>query len=466
MQSSQREVEQSTREQRRREVTHKAKPGALSRHSESPLAGADSLEAPSSASMQAARSQEGDFFRLLDSAGPAPRASFQESDLEQLPRSFSTGPKAKAPALKEPADESSEAEEERSRNVTRQQEATLRSSAAGALSQAADLANMPALVRGAAELPQAIEQHRGFPDTQPFTDPVGKHAEAFFNAHSNAHPSKELQRLQAGTTAGDTNIVTGEVSTRDVHPQDTPSATNTEATAPTPRNENSLSGADGSMPSQLQGSQHDASPPHDHSAVPGLMGGAASSDLTYTQLTALLGNNDAQDDEFSELDALSPPSTSRTESDDMASTDAEGLVARAEAAVAAVAKASEQLDHPFSAEAHLDQALDAAQADVMLPEQQDSAAGDADLAATLEHARDEQRLEQISQQHAVRDLESNMERLAVLTGRQGGPMSDAEHDANMQRLAKLTGALAESHCERNTEETQPQTRNVWHLGIG
>ena len=32
-----------------------------------------------------------------------------------------------------------------------------------------------------------------------------------------------------------------------------------------------------------------------------------------------------------------------------------------------------------------------------------------------------------------------MQRLAALTGRQGGPVTDAEHRDHLQRLAKLSG---------------------------
>ena len=59
---------------------------------------AESQEGSSSTSMQAARSQEGDFLRLLDSQGPAPRRSFNVSDLQQLPRSFSMSAKPKPAA--------------------------------------------------------------------------------------------------------------------------------------------------------------------------------------------------------------------------------------------------------------------------------------------------------------------------------------------------------------------------------
>ena len=465
MQSSLQDAEQPTAGQRRREVLHKAKPGAPGRQPDSPLHGADSLEGSSSASMQAARSQEGDFFRLLDSAGPALRVSFQESDLEQLPRSFSMGPKAKLPALDPPPDESSGAENGSSSAVKPQQEADLRSSVADERGQAPDLASMPALDIGAAESHQGLEQLAAPPDAQPVRETVGQHDAALPHAHDDAHLSKELQRLQSGSGAGDATILPEEVVARQIESQEETSATSEEGAASAALDDKRSSRADGSASSQLPGRKRDVSPPHDHSGMPGLMGGAASSDLSYTQLTALLGNGEAQEEELSELDALSAPSTPETESDDMAPTDAEGLVACAGAAAAAVPHASEQLYRPSTAETHLDRALDAAQAGVMLPEQHDSAAGDADLADTLEHARDEQRLEQVSQRHAARDLESSLGRLAALTGRQGGPISDAEHASNMQRLAELTGTQDDEKCQRSDDESQPQqmTFGTWSM---
>ena len=74
-----------------------------------------------------------------------------------------------------------------------------------------------------------------------------------------------------------------------------------------------------------------------------------------------------------------------------------------------------------------------------LPGLHDRAAAGGDLAETLEQARDEQRLGQLSDAHAASDLASDMHRLAALTGRQGGPVTDVEHQDHLQRLAKLSG---------------------------
>lgn len=432
------------REQPRQGVLQSAKPGLRSGQPESPFLSADSVEASSGAAMQAARSQEGDFFRLLDSPGPASRASFHERDLEQLPRSFSVSAKAKAPAPMDPTGPSREGDEERELTGKAQQAADLMSSPAGKPEKSADLPRLPAGDNGAAEAAQESEQDGARSDLQPATAVAPEHAEADRLALDSASPSQALQGPHPDPSAEGTAVTAEQMPEGHSDPQERPSAPDAEATAlVSTSNDSTASCTDGSMPSQLQGSQHEAAPPPDNSTVPGLLGSAASSDLSYTQLTALLGDTGAQANDLSELDDLSPQSSPRSESNNMAAAEVEGLVAHAEAAAAAVPDTSHQMDSPFPAEVHIDQALDTAQADVMLPDQHDSSAGDADLAETLEQARDEQRLEQISQQHAANDLASNMKRLAVLTGRQGRPISHAEHTGHMQRLAKLTGTLPE-----------------------
>ena len=439
-QSRQQEEQQARSEQPRGEVLHKAKPGTAGRPPESPFRGADSAEGSGSASMQAQRSQEGDFFRLLDSPGPVPRSSFQESDLEQLPRSFSMSAKAKTPALNEPADAGS-AEKEMTGSTQAQREADLMSATAAEPKKAADLASMPTGDSCAADTPQEDERPGAQPDMQPVLPNVPKHTEAVPDASDSADPSKE--QPPSGAPAEGTTTTREELPEARGDPQHQSPAPNAEAAAPgSAAHDSSASLADEAAPGQLQGSQHEALPPPDHSGGPGLLGGAASSDLSYTQLTALLGDTEAQEDDLSQLDDLSPPGSPVTDNVQVDAADAEGLAAHAEAATAAMPSVSDQLDNPFPAEADLDLALGTARGDVALPDQHDSSAGDADLAETLEHARDEQRLEQISQQHAAKDLASNMERLNVLTGRQAGPISDAEHAGNMQRLAKLTGAHA------------------------
>ena len=441
-QSRQQQDEQLARsEQPRGEVRHKAKPSTAGRPPESPFNGADGVEGSGSALMQAARSQEGDFFRLLDSPGPVPRASFQERDLEQLPRSFSMSAKAKAPALGEPTD-TGHAEKEETSSAQAQQEADSMSAAAGEPKKAADLASTPAGDSRAADTPQEGEQPGAQPKLQPVVADMPRDAGAALNASDSITPSMKLVEPPSGIPAGGTVVTREEVIEAQENLQNRPSpAPEGEAATPTSAaHDSSALIADKLEPNQLQGSQHGAVPPPGHSGMLGLLGGAASSDLSYTQLTALLGEAEAQEDDLSQLDDLSPPSSPGTENEKFDAADAEGLAARAEAAVTALPDVSEQLDSPFPAEADLDQGLGAAGADVALPDQHDSSAGDADLAETLEHARDEQRLEQISQQHAAKGLASNMERLALLTGRQGGPISEAEHTGNMQRLAKLTGA--------------------------
>ena len=372
--------------------------------------------------------------------------------------------KAKAPALMDPAGPSKEAEEERVRSGKVQQGPDSMSSPAGRPEKSADLAGLPAGDDVAAESPQESEstqelkQDGARSDLQPITAVVPEHAEAARCAAGSASPSKALQKPQLDASAEGAADTAEQMPEGHSDPQKQPTAPCAEATAlVSTLKDSTATCADGSLPCQLHGSQHEAVPLPHNSAVPGLLGGAASSDLTYTQLTALLGNAEAQDDDLSELDNLSAPSTPRSESDDMAAADAEGLVAQAGAAAAAVPHAAHQADSRFPAEARSDLALDTAQADVMLPDLHDSSAGDADLADTLEHARDEQRLEQISQQHAAKDLASGMERLAVLTGRQGG-ISHAEHAGHVQRLAKLSGAIPEILSKVFRANIQPLSR--------
>ena len=429
------EESQSTSEPHRREALHKEKLSTPRRPLESPFLGADSLGGSSSTSVQAVRSPEGDFFRLLDSPGPAPRASLHKRDLEQLPRSFSMTAKAKAAAVQEPIHKGSEVQEESNPAMDNQQGADMPSHQAWEPQESAHHDDEA-----------GTHEKNGPPlDSSAFTATVAQHAEASHHAPEDAGLGKELQQPQQGASAEDTSAIAEQVSAAPGDPHILPSVQDAEATASgLALGDSSTPCADESAPSQLQGSQHEASPPPSQPAVPGLRDGAASADLSYTQLTALLGTADAQEDDLSELDDFSPPSTPRTEGDNnMTAALAEGIVAYAERAAAAQPDTPEQLTGPLSAEVHIDHALDSAPADVMLPDQHYSSAGDHDLAETLAHARDEQRLEQISQQHAATDLAYTMQRLAVLTGRQGGPISHAEHDSHMQHLAKLTGAQAE-----------------------
>ena len=422
----------------RREVLHKTKLGASKGQPESLLHRAESHGGSSSTSMQAARSQEGDFLRLLDLQGPAPRRSFHESDLQQLPRSFSMSAKPKPAAAAAEADGSGdEALKQSSSPRAHQQEAEMPSIAAQPEEQ--DLGSISTLDKGA----ETSDEHQSEQTETSLGVTAAKEndaerAEVSVDGKNHCGVIRTLQQPESIMTLADYEAEPAEAGF-----QDTLSAAAAEGAAPGPTGEeSSTSYADLALPSQHIGSQPEAMPPPGHNVPPGLRGGAASSDLSYQQLTELLGIAEAQEDDLSELDDLSTPSTPRSEGAAITAADAEGVVTGAEAAAMNVSDASEQIHGAFSAEEDLDLALGAAhaQGDILLPDQHDSSAGDTDLAETLEQARDEQRLEQISQQHATRDLASDMQRLAVLTGRQGGSVSDAEHEGHMQRFAKLTGA--------------------------
>ena len=174
--------------------------------------------------------------------------------------------------------------------------------------------------------------------------------------------------------------------------------------------------------------------------TPALPGGA---DLSYAELTALLGSAEvAEDDALSKLGDLSAGSSPRSDHPDVSDAVLDAAVKRAEAAAADLPELhGNDMAADMAAEAELAAvaAAHAQQADFLLPYQQHSSAGDADLADTLEQARDEQRLDCISDEHTAKDLASDMQRLATLTGRQGGPITDAEHESHMRRLAVLTG---------------------------
>ena len=423
----------------RREVLHKIKLGASKGQPESPLHRAASQGGSSSTSMQAACSQEGDFLRLLDSQGPAPRRSFHESDLQQLPRSFSMSAKPKpAAAAAEAEGSGEEALNQSSSPRAHQQEAEMPSIAAQPEQQA--LGSISALDKGVETLAKhQSEQTETSPDVPAAKESDdAERVEVSVDGKNHCRVIGTLQQPEAIVT-----LAGCDVEQADAGFHNTPSAAAAEAKAPGHTGEeSSTSHVDLALPTQHNSSQPEAMPPPGHHVPAGLRGGAASSDLSYQQLTDLLGSAEAQEDDLSELDDLSAPSTPRSGGAAITAADAEGVVAGAEAAAMNVPDASEQLSGAFSAQEPLDLALGAAhaQGDIPFPDQHHSSAGDTDLAETLEQARDEQRLEQISQQHATRDLASDLQRLAVLTGRQGGSVSDAEHEGHMQRLAKLTGA--------------------------
>ncbi len=433
----------------RREMLHKTKLGPSEGQHEFPLHRAESQGGSSSTSMQAARSQEGDFLRLLESQGPAPRRSLHESDLQQLPRSFSMSAKPKpAAAAAEPEGSGDEALNQSSSPGAYQQEAEMPAIMAQPEQQA--LGSLSVLDDGA-EIPDEhqSEQTETGPDVPAAMENDAERAEVLLDGKTHCGVFRSLQQPESIMTLAECEAEQAEAGFQDI-----PSAAAAEGAAPGHTGEeSSISHADLALLTQHTGSQPEAMPPPGHNVPPGLRGGAASADLSYQQLTDLLGSAEAQEDDLSELDDLSAPSTPRSEGAAITAADAEGVVANAEAAAVNVPDASEQLSGAFSAEEDLGPALGAAyaQGDILLPDQHYSSAGDTDLAETLEQARDEQRLERISQQHVTQNLAADMQRLAVLTGRQGRSVSDAEHEGHMQRLANLTGActcfpVSLGHC--------------------
>ena len=439
-------LDQSKAEQRRQEVLHRARPDAASAKAGESQQDHSDAEAGSASSMQGARSQEGDFFRLLDSHGPAPRKSFQESDLQQLPRSFSTSVRGKAATLPASAGASCDELKAQSSNIAAvvQQEDEPILDAASEPVTYQDQDNAVPAGNGGAE----SERH----DAQQIAEQA-EHQQ--ITPQSMVHKSEaSSMRVQQSESALDVPeaetqaVGTSPDDPRVMHPLQAAEGPSAESQVIETSEEHAEPAAGNRQhveePGLLLSSRHD---PH-----AGLLGGAASSDLSYTQLTALLGSPEAQEDDLSGLDDLTPCSSPR--SDDAAvhdaHTSAEALVAHAEAeAEAAAAGMSGYANEPtVPAEAALNDmaAAQAQQGEVMLPDQHYSSAGEADLAETLEQARDEQRLGEISSEHVSKDLASNMQRLAALTERQGGPVTDAAHESHLRRLAELTGTCTCISC--------------------
>ena len=392
-----------------------------------------------SASMQGARSQEGDFFRLLDSQRPAPRASLQDSDLQQLPRSFSTREKVRTPApsaaLSEGSDEGQDASSKAA--AARQEEDAAPCIAVEAERQQC-LANAPPAGDGSASRQQVSEsfaaQGEAATRLQEPETPDG------LQAHADPSSSTEVPALaQLSSGAGPAPDWPDLGSSTDPAPaaQDT-------SGSPRKHTASESQAHEASEPQHI--SQAAVAPSSRHVGTPGLLGGAASSDLSYTQLTALLGSAEAQEGSLSSLDSSSPPSTPSSSGGagaDMAGSHAlaAAFVMQAEAAAAALPEEPPGSLSPAGVELDALAASQPEQGQVALPGLLDSAASEGDLAGTLEQARDEQRLGQLSDAHAAKDLTSDMHRLAALTGRHGGPVTDAEHHDHLQRLAKLSGDL-------------------------
>ena len=392
-----------------------------------------------SASIQGARSQEGDFFRLLDSQRPAPRASLQDSDLQQLPRSFSTKEKGRPPAPSAALSEGSDEGQDVS------------SKAAGALREE-DPAPCIAVDAGAQQaVAGAISAGDGDTARQQASDFSAKQGEAATRLRETetrddlqAHASPSSR---AGVSA--LALLSSEAAPAsdgsDLGPSTDP-APAAQDTSGSPREHIACESQAHEASEQQHMSQATLAPSSRHAGTPGLLGGAASSDLSYTQLTALLGSTEAQEGSLSSLDSPGEPSTPSSSGGvgaDMAGSHAltEALVMQAEAAAAALPEEPPGSYFPAGAELDALAASQPQQGQVALPGLHDSAAGEGDLAETLEQARDKQRLGQISDAHAAEDLSSDMQRLAALTGRQGGPVTDAEHQDHLQRLAELSGDL-------------------------
>ena len=392
-----------------------------------------------SASIQGARSQEGDFFRLLDSQRPAPRASLQDSDLQQLPRSFSTREKGRAPApsaaLPEGPDEGQDAS----------------SKAAGARQEEAAAPCIAVEAEGQQGVASAVPAGDGDADRQHVLDSSATQGEAASRLQESEARDDPQPHASPSSTAevSALALLSSEAAPAsdgaDLGPSTGP-APAAQDTSGSPREHLASESQAHEASEQQHMSQAALAPSSRHAGTPGLLGGAASSDLSYTQLTALLGSAEAQEGSLSSLDSPSPPSTPSSSGGagaDMAGSHAltEALVMQAEAAAAALPE--EPPGSLFPAGAQLD-ALAASQPEqgqAALPGPLDSAAGEGDLAETLEQARDEQRLGKISDAHAARDLASDMHRLAALTARHGGPVTDAEHQDHLQRLARLSGDL-------------------------
>ena len=399
----------------------------------------DSQAGSDSASMQGARSQEGDFFRLLDSQMPTPRASLQDSDLQQLPRSFSTRERGRPPApsaaLLEGSDEGQDAS----------------SKGAGAQQEEAAAPCIPVKAEGQQGVASAVPAGDGDTARQQVSDFSAAQGEAAISLRdleapegleARADPSSRAEvptLAQLSTKAGPASD--GPDRGPSTHPD--PAAQDTGG-SPREHIASEPQAHEASEPQHL--SQAALAPSSRHAGSPGVLGGAASADLSYTQLTALLGSAEPQENSISGLDSLSLPSTPSSSGGagaDMAGSHAlaEALVMQAEAAAAALPGGSPGSLSPAGAELDALAATQPEQGQVALPGLLDSAAREGDLAETLEQARDEQRLGQLSDAHAAKGLASDMQRLAALTGRQGGPVTDAEHHDHLQRLAKLSGDL-------------------------
>ena len=301
-----------------------------------------------SASIQGARSQEGDFFRLLDSQRPVPRASLRDSDLQQLPRSFSTRENRRAPVpsagLPEGSDEGQGADikaagapEEEDAAPCIAVEPNGQQGVAGALpagignTAGQQVSDSPAAQGEAATVLQDTET----------LDSLTAHADPSSRAEV---PALALLSSEAGPASDGPDL--GASTGPDPAAPDT-SGSPREHIASEPQEH------EASEPQRM--SQAALAPASRLEGSPGLLGGAASSELSYTQLTALLGRAEAEEDGLSGLDSLSPPSTPSSSGGggaDMAGAGAltEALVMQAEAAAAALPEEPPGSHFPAGAE--------------------------------------------------------------------------------------------------------------------
>lgn len=360
-----------------------------------------------------------------DLQGPAPRKSFAESDLQKLPRSFSVSMKDKgAPSTgtQPPSDE----DPNQSSSISEaEQEPEPAHSAYREHMQYEEQLESKGLEA------QVMQEHTQQQDALQFSQSVTL---AGSSTHSSA--SREVQPVGLASSQGHGEAGSAALRGTDGSSEQPP-APATEGTE--------LLDSSAAVPDELEARQQpltepDLAPPAEPAVMPPLPGGA---DLSYIELTALLGSAEmAEDDDLSELGNLSAASSPHRDHPDVSDAALNAAVGRAEAAAADLPELpGDDMAADIAADAELAAmaAAQAQQADFLLPYQQHSSAGDADLADTLEQARDEQRLDCISDEHAAKDLASDMQRLATLTGRQGGPITDAEHESHMRRLAELTG---------------------------
>ena len=325
-----------------------------------------------SASIQGARSQEGDFFRLLDSHRPAPRASLQDSDLQQLPRSFSTREKGRVPAPSAALPEGSDERQDASSKVADawQEEDTVPAVAVEARGQQGYASALPGGDVGTARqqvLGSSAAQGEAAPTALESETPEG--LQACDDSGSRAELPASAPLLSKAGPASDRSDPTSSTAS-DMAAQGADDSLQEHSRASRP---------------QTYEAQHISKaalePSSRHTASPRLLGGAASSDLSYTQLTALLGSAEAQEDSLSGLDSSSMPSTPSSSGGGGGGADMAGASALAEALVmqaeaAAAAQPEEPPSSRFTAGAELDALTDSQpeQGQVALPGLQDSAA--------------------------------------------------------------------------------------------